>query len=72
MLLYLFSARSIVFVNFAPVTGIQHQHHDAFVFNAANQSVIANPVAPQTGKILSKRLAKCSGIRRASNTLTQI
>jgi hypothetical protein len=54
------------------VADLEHQNNQTIFFEAANQTVIAHPVAPQTSELHPQRFAENSGILRAGNSFPQI
>lgn len=67
-----FCGRPLFFVDFAPVANLQDEYDQAVVLEAADEPVIANPIAPQACQAMSQWLAKLPGIFRPCNPLAQI
>jgi hypothetical protein len=59
-------------VNLFAVANPQHQDHNRFVVNLANQPVVANAVAPVFGELTFKAFADATRIVKRGNALVKI
>jgi hypothetical protein len=51
---------------------LEYEHEDAVVFDAADEAVVFNAIAPKSSQVAAQRLAEAAGIFGAGNALAQV
>ena len=61
-----------LFIHFAAITQPHHRNHNALIFNFANQTPVANPIAPQLAKLAAfKGISDAARIVQNRHALAQ-
>jgi len=67
-----YGLRTGLVVDFASLPNRNNQNNEAFVLNGCHDSVITDPVAPQSLEFAQERVAKASGVLSRGDPISQI